>query len=364
MIEISRPHPIDWSPGFSQTQKKPYGSYIVFQIMEQIFPQSKIRISERSIYNTVYNFPSDSSTIYLFINDVFDLSKFEFNKLIYFVEEGNTAFLSANIFHGALADCLNILSDFQISYQDTSEINLVNPELKREKNYKLKPNEAPFYFSKFDTANTTVLGRNKYNQVNYIKIKMGKGNFYLSSVPIVYTNYYLLYMDIAEYISGSFSYLEPDIIIWDEYYKKNKETIKTPLRFILSNTSLSWAYYLLISFFVLFIFFKSKRMQRIIPVFSPLKNTSMEFVSIIGKLYFRTKDHTGIAKKRIVHLLDTTKISNEFLNKLAGKSGVSKMFLEELFGLIHQVNQRDRMTEKELVIINHQIDQFYKRVEL
>jgi hypothetical protein len=205
------------------------------------------------------------------------------------------------------------------------------------------------------------------------KLKFGKGEFYISCVPIVYTNYYILYMDVTEYIAASFSYLRSDIIVWDEYYKKNKRTIETPLRFVLSNEALSWAYYLMLSLFILFIIFKSKRVQRIIPVIKPLKNTSIEFISIISKLYLKTKDHTGIARKRVIYLLDfirskylldTSKFSKDFLHKLSGKSGISLDFLENLFNSIHQLNGTNIISEKELIKINHKIDQFYKRVNI
>ena len=303
-IEISRPRPVDWSHSFSKDHKKPYGSYVLFEIFKNIFHDRDFKESELTIYRTVLGDSNNVNTNYILINNTFHLNIFEANKLMKFVHEGNTAFIVANSFHGHFADSLNLETDLKLSYADSVSLNFVNPSLKSDEYFQLKPNEGKFYFSKFDTANSVILGVNNNNRVTFIKTKFGNGTFYFSSVPIIYTNYYLLHLGFAEYIAKSLSYLQEGNIIWDEYYKVNKRIIETPLRFILSNESLKWAYYLVLAGFLLFLIFRSKRMQRMIPVITTNRNTSLEFISIISKLYFHAKDHKGIAQKRVLYFLD------------------------------------------------------------
>ena len=49
---------------------------------------------------------------------------------------------------------------------------------------------------------------------------------------------------------------------------------------------------------------QGKRKQRIIPVITPLKNTSLEFVETIGRLYYQKGTRSGIAHKKIIFFLD------------------------------------------------------------
>jgi len=58
--------------------------------------------------------------------------------------------------------------------------------------------------------------------------------------------------------------------------------VRTPLKYILSQESLKWAYYILIVSIIVYIIFQGKRKQRVIPLIPPLKNTTLEFVRIIA----------------------------------------------------------------------------------
>ena len=38
-MELSKPKPIDWSEDYSRYQKKPYGCYVLFDVLPKIFPE-------------------------------------------------------------------------------------------------------------------------------------------------------------------------------------------------------------------------------------------------------------------------------------------------------------------------------------
>jgi hypothetical protein len=50
----------------------------------------------------------------------------------------------------------------------------------------------------------------------------------------------------------------------------------SPMRFILNNPPLRYAWYLLLLGLLIFVLFNAKRKQRIVPVIEPLKNTSLD----------------------------------------------------------------------------------------
>src|SRR5690606_30346951 len=151
-------------------------------------------------------------------------------------------------------------------YSDSTAIWLANKNVSRKK---FPPTEGmgPYYFSKIDTLNTTVLGyqANKESQkrINFIKIPYRTGYFYLHTQPAAFTNFHLLKKDHYQYAESVLSYVPKGDVFW--YTKgQNSESISgSPLRYILSQPALKWALYLSLIGILIFILFNAKRKQRI-----------------------------------------------------------------------------------------------------
>jgi hypothetical protein len=146
--------------------------------------------------------------------------------------------------------------------------------------------------------------------------------------------------------------------------------VRTPLKYILSRESLKWSYYILIFSVIAYIIFQGKRKQRIIPVTAPLKNTTLEFVRIIGKLYFQQRDHKNIALKKINFFLDflrnryfvkTDELNPETVEKVSLKSGIDRNDVKNLFSYINYIDICNKIKEEELQRINFLIETFYKK---
>ena len=134
------------------------------------------------------------------------------------------------------------------------------------------------YFSELDSTRTTVLGYQKFseeNRINYIKVDHEYGELYLHLQPMAFTNFSLLKNDNKKYAAAILSYLPDEPIFFDSRNKKQMELGNSPLRFVLSQPALKWAWILgLVSLFV-FIFFNAKRKQRIVKVIKPLENSTI-----------------------------------------------------------------------------------------
>ena len=215
-----------------------------------------------------------------------------------------------------------------------------------------------------------MLGKNQDNEVNFIRIKYGRGNFFLSTVPLAFSNYHLLNEDNSGYVFRTLSCLPAQKTIWDDYYKDGNKFSSTPLKFIVSQEALRWAYYLALLSVILFIIFYGRRKQRIIPVVPPLSNTTLEFVRTVGNLYYQQKEHKNIAQKKINYFMDYLRnkyfiksgtFDNEVLGKISDKSSFPIDKLKNMFSLIEQIKTCNNISETELVKINSQIEKFYKR---
>jgi hypothetical protein len=166
------------------------------------------------------------------------------------------------------------------------------------------------------------------------------------------------------------SYLPQAPVQWTEYYHLGRMESSTPLRFILSNESLKWAYYVTIFSILVFIAFEMKRKQRIIPVVTPLANTTLEFVGTIGNLYYQNAEHKSIAEKKIQFLLDqirskfwlnTNTLDDAFILALARKSAKPEEDVRSLIESIISIQSKAKISSDELIDLNKKIEKFNSR---
>lgn len=398
VMVILSPEPLDWSPSFSRDDTIPYGAQILYELLPELFPEQEISVSERPIFNTLTGLdtkvqfmtsqlengkrthpdstasrsetqltgshssrinrdstPQDSN--YIFINTAFDPDELDTRELLAFVARGNSAFVAAHTFSGAFADTLNLATQIQPSGDDSLGANLVNPTLKRSRDFIYKKGAAAFYFQTFDTARTAVLGKNSRGKVNFTRLAHGRGQLFLHSVPLALTNYNLLFRNNADYAALCLSHLPVQPTIWDEYYKAEKRLASTPLRFVLSRAPLRRAWYLGLATLALFILFESKRRQRPIPVIRPPANTTLDFVETVGQLYYLDGNHKNLAEKRIAYFLDgirtkyhlrTNERSETLYEKIAENTGKTGDQVDAIFARINQIRQKQRISEDEL----------------
>lgn len=181
---------------------------------------------------------------------------------------------------------------------------------------------------------------------NFIRIPYGKGSIYVFTSPILLTNYFTKEKDGLSHAEEILSVLSDKTIYWDEVpaYNRNSENepnrhAQTTLRYILSNESLRWAWYLLLAAVIVYIVFESKRKQRVIPVVEPINNTSIEYVQTTGRLYAQIGNHRKLVQLNMKLFLSTIQqkygIKPDLDNPvsiewLAVKTGVSKERFEAL----------------------------------
>ena len=74
-------------------------------------------------------------------------------------------------------------------------------------------------------------------------------------------------------------------------------------RQILQSQALKWAFYMTLISLILFVIFRGKRTQRIIPVIDPLKNATLDFTKTIGDLYYQpvSYTHLDVYKRQLQH---------------------------------------------------------------
>ncbi|MFN8353877.1 MAG: DUF4350 domain-containing protein [Spirosomataceae bacterium] len=374
LVEYYRPKPVSWIPTFTNVDKIPFGTKATFELIKEVFPNQKIQTVRLPIYNELTENQPTQKSSYLFINQSFNLDKTDLRELFGYVNNGNHVFIASEEFSGLLEDTLGVRLKFDLKSSNKKNIgiNFVNSTFHRPHDYHFEKGSPQYYFSlkdSVDKSQVLVLGKNSKDSINFLKINVGLGAFYLHCIPKAFTNYYVLKPETSDYAFKALSYLPVAPVYWDEYQKQGRIGENSIFRFVHSQPPLEWAFYIAIIGIFLFVIFEGKRRQRIIPVIESPKNTSLAFVKTIGTLYFQQKDHSNLAHKKVTYFLanlrqqfylQTNVIDNEFQQSLAHKSGVELADIQELFKLIEQVQTLGYLSETQLIELNDQIESFYR----
>jgi hypothetical protein len=370
LVKLMSPKQHDWTITLAHNDKNPYGTYALYQLAPSFFEGKKINHSYQTIYELQDSLRGNENLFILATN--FSADKNESSVLLEHVSNGGTVFISAQYFRGIFADTMKLntydyfFKEGGASRSDSSFLSLVNPAIDTNR-YDYQRDNINNYFEHFDENRTTIIAENDYHQPVTIRVSFGKGSFILNCTPLAFTNIYMLSANNQQFVSSTLSYLPVNDLYWTEYYQVGRMESKTPLRFILNNEPLSWAYYLTVTAIIAFMIFEAKRKQRIIPIIQPLPNTSLEFVSTIGNLYYQNGDHKNIAEKKInflleqirsKYLLKTNQLDGAFFTALANKSGKPKAQIEVLFQKISFIHSATMISAEQLMDLNERIEQF------
>ncbi|GAB5564995.1 MAG: DUF4350 domain-containing protein [Winogradskyella sp.] len=378
IVEFSTPQPVNWDYTFNETHKIPFGTYVLYEELETLFPESKvkdIRVTPYEYFDEYYNWDDGGYTIsgsYLYIDKKSDIDDTSAEELLSFAAAGNDVFISSEYFPNKLVDSLGFKTDNDYSFKGTGQLSFTNTSFKKD-SITVEKGLSNIHFSKIDTLFTTVLGYQKFgvnSHANFIKTPWGKGHFYLHTQPVTFTNYNLLKKNNQKYAAAVMSYLGDKTIHFDSRNKSRKSLSNSPLRFILSQPALRWAWYLVLITTLIFMIFNAKRKQRVVKVIKPLENTTVDFAKTIGNLYYETKDHDNLINKKItyfleyirrVYYLDTQVLDEKFVKNLSLKSGKNEKDIKALINQIAYLKSKSFCYEDDLLKLNKAIEDFYNR---
>jgi hypothetical protein len=381
-VESTKPVPLSWFPSYSNEDKIPYGTYALFNLLQDTF---KNKVEEVNL--APFEKLNDSTFFgtYLFINNTINFDKTELEKLLAWTEKGNTTFVSANYQSEALLDSLKLKTNAAFlfnKFETRALLNLVNKKLAATTPFLLNKDVPILYFKEIDTTQTTVLGITQvFNDaliitkplVNFIKIPFGKGTLYLHNQPEIFTNYFLLTENNIQHTQNVLSYISNNTTIyWDNHYKTGKKVNFSPLHLLFANKHLKWAYYFVLFSSILFIIFEGKRKQKPIPIVTPLTNKSLEYTQTIAWMYLEKKEHQEIAKKQITLFLEFIRIrlrvttehfNNRFFEAVALRSNSSVEEVKSIFANIESIQKKTEISKEELQTLYHKINHFKTKVD-
>lgn len=375
-LEANSPEPLDWTPSYQREAKIPLGTKVFFdQLKESDF---KYEINERPLFELFSKKEKPLKTLFL-ANNYIPTQGAELDSLLQWVEKGNTLFMATST-APALLDTLGIkisglvLND-RIEYKPLLSLVNQNFDIGSEKIFNRNQSYFP-YIKEIDTSETIILGQfrpegdslSDHKQLNFIKVAFGEGEFFVHTMPEVFSNHFLLTQDNERYTSEIMRYFDSSQpLIWDAYYKTGRDVIDSPLHYLLNNESLKITYYLLIISLLIFIIFEGKRKQKAIKIVEPIQNKSYEYVRTIADMYLDKSNHKKIAMLKIDlflaqirqnYHLSTQEIDQLFIKNLALKSGQTEEEIVNTFKYIERINTLESISKKDLILLEEYLNPY------
>ena len=350
-----------WRDFYTAEERQPWGCKIFRDYADELFDGEVTNV--RSTITDQFRKNDVPKGNYIIINSNFAPTFSDVGYLCQYAEQGSSVFIAAQEF-GLLEDSLKFRAggtnpddfDFNttddVSPADQKRIdtirfaNFLNPNLKKSTDYIFDREYNQRIFKFANDKNTTALGRDGYGNINFIRVKWGKGEFLLHTIPKAFTNYYMADSATSSYGFKAMSYLPVQQTFWDEHYKDGLRESNDTRRFLMSEPALKLAYLVLVVTGALLLLFRGKRRQRAVPEVKPVINSTLAFVETIGTLYYREGNTQDIINKKASYFLEsvrsrfyvqTTVFDEPFLQKVSGLSGVNYAQVMQLFGFIGQL---------------------------
>lgn len=381
-LQYNKPKDLNWFPSYVTQHKIPYGTYVLNELMGQLFSNTQ-QVSQPPFEYLSDNF--DAHGTYFMINDNIEFGRSELELLLDWTAEGNTLFIASSSFEEILLDTLNLSTSglFAGFGDEQKQIHqLVHPKLNPEELYPFAKNDYSNFFKTIDTLNTTVvslvdnyedsLAVNK-KHFDGIRQDFGEGEIILSTFPKAFTNYFILKDSNREYTVGLLSYIDSSRPVYiDNHYKAGKKFYTSPMYIFLNTKEFKWAYYLVLIGALVYVLFEGKRKQRAIPVVTPLKNQTLAFTRTIAGMYYEKGQRRPIAEHKIDQFLEyirsqfymgTVSREEEFYRNLASRSSHTLEEIKKLFTFLDTIRNKNEISDADLQKLNTSIEKFKHKAD-
>ena len=369
-IQLYFPNPINWNRNFNTQSKDPYGLYVFNQELPHLLKDQKLVKTSLTAYEYFLDNEqvSENKTTYLFVENTSSLDGVSVQQLLKKVSNGADLVIATENFYYGNSSILDTLK-IQSHNIKTNNLHFVNKGSSTDTlNIKDEYNNI---FTVKNPENYTAIAKLN-NNISFISAKFGKGNVYISSTPILLTNFYILNNEAKSSIfTEEFaSFIKKENVVWfDENYNiGERQSNNSILNVIFKHKSLRFAWYTLIIGLLLYVIFYGKRKQRIVPIIEPVKNTTVEYIETVGNLYYQENDHTQLLDKQIKFALyfirtewkiNTQDLNQDFKTKLQQKSLANTADIDQFINFISSFNTDRKYSQTDLIQFNQLLEKLH-----
>lgn len=347
MVDYYSPKPIDWTITFGEKDKRPFGCYILYDQLDNFFPEKKID------YQTLYEVNDLKGSLFI-LSDAFEIVKTDIDNLFNILNDGNTVLIGSRSFGRQILDTLEIEVDnkypvFSNILEDSSSITYDGKTIEYPRTL------VTTTFINLDKSGWDMHATSGPDPI-LISKKFGSGRLILLSAPLIFSNYGLLHNDNYAFADFILNMLPNKPVTYNRFYQSGRIEHRSPFRFLISQPSLRSATYLTLFGIIVLLVFNSQRKQKAIPVYDRPSNTTIHYIKTIGGLYYREKDHHKAAMKIIYQFLQVVSekyhVKDPFEERswhmIAAKSNLEREEVHEILRYLKMVKMSSYLSEDDL----------------
>jgi hypothetical protein len=373
LLSLYQKPPVNWEPSFHKNETAPLGSKIIYELIKK--GKDNGQFEEVNIPPNEFLKSREKKGCYLFYNSTIAWSDAAMDTLFEWVGRGNTVFISTSALPNTMLDTLAFrMESLEGELLDAAEILLQMQDNSYSKAAKYPfPAKLPLAYIALDTTMGYKIlgeiklvytddGKESMDYPHLIEIPMNNGRLFIHSIPVVFSNYFLLEESNLSYMEGLVGHLPGDQVIFhDNFYKDGRQVLQSPLSVFLGNRSLRMAYYCVLLIGLCWVIFEGKRKQRAIPILRENRNLSLDFSHTLAQLYASRNAYASMINHQLAYFKEFVSNRYQFQldledqntwERLSEKSGrPEETVRKELFQL-SKIKQSLEVSEKELMQVN------------
>lgn len=365
----------NWSENYSYSSKDPYGAWLFYELVVDRYGEENVY---KNTIDTMHTKIDSGGYTYILMEDNYYTNEKQ-QEIIEFAEKGNEVLIIGHDNFSLITEVYAEMSGIHSNGDSIFYMTFLDENLNLEyKHYSRSIKEAsPLYVSTVDItgrSNFTSLAMDTDSTTFFYKKTFPKATYFHHTAPILFSNiagkqeFYLPHFDK---IMSNFTH--DKVIIDSHYYYRQKEyeyNDRSPIQYILQEKSLRWAYYTFLLTTLLFLIFRGKRKQRIIPVIEKNENTSIQYVDTLSDL-FEHQDQNGklvphleaIFYQRVKQKYFLKPEDENFVKLLARKSRIPENKIEAILTNLNTGKSGYEFNDDQLIVLYRRLEEFYQNAE-
>ena len=352
LIQLQMPKQFSWTPTFAHDDRNPFGCYVVDSMLSHAMPNG-YTVQNKTLYQLS---KEDKKQGVLIVSNKLHLSKLDIKSMENIVKRGGKVMIVGRSENDNDYEMDSLLfSKFGMRFNNAYryfDLSALRRNIEKQTEglidtiswvgsremyprkkyttysmlmnsqiviYKTMPVHNLAFYKEYDeetgsgsnsSQSSALDEENAVSCTIAAKYAKGKGELIMVGAPLLFTNYGMLSGNLSGYIFRLMSQMKDLPVVRTQVYmeapnaKMTGGNQESPFRYFLEQPPLRWALYLTVLTILIFMLFTARRRQRVIPVVEKPKNKSLEFVQLIGTLYYHRHDNTDLVRKKIIYFAE------------------------------------------------------------
>lgn len=380
---LNKPREFDWTPDFDPDSKEPFGCEAFDRLVRQSVGDDRYSVSQCSFAELAADDDTTQLSGVLVVDYSLYMGQDDVLSMLQWVRRGNKVMMATYAFEATpLCEELGLYDYF--CKPAPSELQRILSLQRPDSEVEWVDRHSGYPSATYHIPNVMFVCGLTFEDPKYpidtllfcdphviaVRERVGQGEIYLVKAPLLFTNYGILRERDAELVFRLLSQFGdlPIVRLCDPGSEGVSES--TPLDYILSQQPLRVAFWLAILLILLFMFTTARRRQRAVPVVRPPQNHSLEFVRLIGTLYWQEGVHADLVRKKYQYTAERLRrtlhvdiadaaADAQSASVIARESGMTADEVTQTLTILRRVlDNHDALTEEETCYLIDQLRRF------